>query len=69
MSGIQSRVFAISAAVAFAFVFLTALGGTKMVNGVEVRDWEAIDTNKDGVISPEEMEKFLKDIRAKKTAK
>ncbi len=69
MSGIQSRMVAISVAVALAFVFLTALGGTKMVNGVEVRDWEAIDTNKDGVISPEEMEKFLKDIRAKKTAK
>ncbi len=33
--------------------------GTKMVNGVEVRDWEAIDTNRDHSISPEEMKQFL----------
>ena len=25
------------------------------------RDWTRIDTNKDGLISPEEMEKWLKD--------
>lgn len=25
------------------------------------RDWRRIDTNKDGLISPEEMEKFLAD--------
>ncbi len=30
------------------------------------RDWAAIDTNKDGSISPEEMEVFLKSVWEKK---
>lgn len=43
-----------------------SIAGTKVVNGIEVRDWAAVDTNNDGSISPEEMEKFLKDTWAKK---
>lgn len=58
---------------------LTALGlalsatgvtaGTKVVNGTEVRDWETVDTNKDGSISPEEMEKFLQATWAQNKSK
>jgi hypothetical protein len=43
--------------------------GTKVVNGTEVRDWETVDTNKDGSISPEEMEKFLQATWAKNKSK
>jgi hypothetical protein len=28
----------------------------------EVRDWSKIDTNRDGYIQPEEMEKYLEDV-------
>jgi len=31
----------------------------KSPSSVEVRDWKAIDTNGDHLISPEEMEKYL----------
>jgi hypothetical protein len=35
----------------------------------EVRDWSKIDTNKDNLVSPEEMEKFLASTwQSKKTA-
>jgi hypothetical protein len=43
-----------------------AVAGTKTVNGIEVRDWQAVDIDKDGSISPEEMEKFLKETWGKK---
>jgi hypothetical protein len=36
-----------------------AVAATKIVNGVEVRDWSAVDLNKDHYISPEEMRQFL----------
>ena len=38
-----------------------ALAGTKTVDGVEVRDWAAIDKDGDHLVSPQEMEKHLKD--------
>ena len=53
---VQSKLIAavaLGSAVSFADV--------KTVNGVEVRDWQVIDVNKDRSISPEEMEKFLQD--------
>jgi hypothetical protein len=43
-----------------------AVAGTKMVNGVEVRDWNAIDTNKEHYISPAEMKKHLEEQWAKR---
>lgn len=46
-----------------------ALAGTKTVNGVDVRDWQAIDSNKDHSISPEEIEKFLQEEWSKKGKK
>lgn len=49
---------------------LTMLAGTALAAGAKTagspaadgpgRDWRAIDTNKDGLISPEEMEAWLK---------
>jgi hypothetical protein len=36
-----------------------AVAATKIVNGVEVRDWSAVDVNKDHYISPEEMRQYL----------
>ena len=36
-----------------------AVAATKIVNGAEVRDWSAVDLNKDHYISPEEMRQFL----------
>lgn len=42
-----------------------AVAATKIVDGVEVRDWEAIDTNQDNNISPEEMQRFLEAVWAK----
>ena len=57
---VQSKLIAavaLGSAVSFADV--------KTVNGVEVRDWQVIDVNKDRSISPEEMEKFLQDTWAK----
>jgi hypothetical protein len=34
--------------------------------GGGVRDWAAIDTNRDSAVSPEEMQKFLDDVWANK---
>lgn len=50
--------------VAMALVSTAAIAGVKNVNGVEVRNWEAIDSNDDFHVSPEEMEIFLRDVRA-----
>jgi hypothetical protein len=36
------------------------------VSGSAVRDWSAIDTNKDHSVSPEEMQKFLTEVWASK---
>ena len=44
-----------------ALVSTGAVAGTKTVDGIEVRDWAAIDTDRDHLISPQEMEKHLKD--------
>jgi hypothetical protein len=44
---------------AFLLVSTGAVAATKIVNGVEVRDWSAVDLNKDHYISPEEMQQFL----------
>jgi hypothetical protein len=46
-----------------------AVAGTKIVNGVEVRDWSAVDLNKDNNISPEEMQQFLQAQWDKKKGK
>ncbi len=62
----MGRGFAAAAIFAMLPLSQVTLAGTKIVNGTEVRDWEAIDTNKDGSISPEEIEKFLSKLRAKK---
>jgi hypothetical protein len=52
-------------------VFVIAMGGLALANSgnareanvagsTEVRDWSAIDTNKDGYVSADEMEAYLK---------
>jgi hypothetical protein len=61
---VQSKLIAAAALVALALGSAVSFAGVKTVNGVEVRDWQAIDVNKDGSISPEEMEKFLQDTWA-----
>ncbi len=48
---------------------VTAFAGTKSVEGSEVRDWQAVDLNSDDAISPEEMDKFLRDTWAKNASK
>lgn len=63
MLPVQSKLIAAAALVAFGSA--VSFAGVKTVSGVEVRDWQAIDVNKDGSISPEEMEKFLQDTWAK----
>jgi hypothetical protein len=57
------------AALGMALSSTTLVAGTKMENGTEVRDWQAIDGNKDHLISPEEMEKFLQATWAKNKPK
>lgn len=37
-----------------------AIAGTKTVDGVEVRDWKAVDTNADHLVSADEMENHLR---------
>jgi hypothetical protein len=54
----------VPAVMAMTLVSSVAFAGSKMVNGIEVRDWEAIDSNDDNYVSPDEMEIFLRDIRA-----
>lgn len=44
-----------------ALVSTGAVAGTKIVDGIEVRDWAVIDKDRDHLVSPEEMEKHLKD--------
>lgn len=47
----------------------TTEGKSAEAQSTEVRDWSKIDTNKDGLVSPEEMEKFLASKwQGKKTA-
>jgi hypothetical protein len=46
-----------------------AVAGTKMENGVEVRDWSAVDVNKDHSVSPQEMQQFLQEQWAKRQGK
>ena len=62
---VQSKLIAAIALVALVFGPTVSFAGVKTVNGVEVRDWQAVDADKDGSISPEEMEKFLQDTWAK----
>lgn len=69
MLNIQRLLFTTAATMGLVFAGMTAVAGTKVENGVEVRDWSAIDLNKDHSISPEEMEKFLKEQWAKKNNK
>lgn len=42
-------------------VSASAVAGTKTADGTEVRDWSAIDKNRDHLISPQEMESHLKE--------
>ncbi len=44
-----------------ALVSTGAVAGTKTSDGIEVRDWAAIDKDRDHLISPQEMEKHLKE--------
>lgn len=69
MLNIQRLLFTTAATMGLVFAGMTAVAGTKVENGVEVRDWSAIDLNKDHSISPEEMEKFLKEQWTKKNNK
>lgn len=69
MSSVQARVTATLLAVSLGLGSAAAFAGTKVVNGTEVRDWESVDANKDGSISPEEMEKFLQATWAKSKPK
>jgi hypothetical protein len=59
----------VPAVVAITLVSTAAIAGVKSVNGVEVRDWEAIDSNDDSHISAEEMETFLREVRAARERK
>ncbi len=54
----------VPAVMAMTLASSVAFAGSKTVNGTEVRDWEAIDSNDDHYVSPDEMEMFLRDIRA-----
>ena len=62
----KSTAVAAALLVILPFAAPVSFAGTKVVNGTEVRDWETVDSNKDRLISPEEMEKFLKDTWGKK---
>ncbi|NJD34294.1 MAG: hypothetical protein FIA96_05575 [Betaproteobacteria bacterium] len=44
-----------------ALISTGAIAGTKTSDGIEVRDWAAIDKDRDHLVSPQEMEKYLKD--------
>ena len=46
-----------------------AAAATPATTGDEVRDWARIDSNKDNLISPDEMEKYLTDSRSAAPAK
>ena len=67
----MSKVNSITATAMAALVFVatSVVAGTAIVSGKEVRNWQAIDVNKDNSISPEEMETFLKEIWARNTNK
>ena len=67
----MSKVNTITATAMAALVFVATpvVAGTAIVSGAEVRNWQAIDVNKDNSISPEEMETFLKEIWARNTNK
>lgn len=57
---------AIAALAALASTGGAAIADIKVVKGVQVRDREAIDTNKDGNISAKEMQAHLDRMWAKK---
>ncbi len=44
-----------------------AMAATKTIDGQEVRDWSAVDSNNDGHVSPEEMEAYLELVRKNKS--
>ncbi len=69
MSKINSKYVAAAGVAMLTFGWVTAFAGTTTVNGIEVRDWQAIDVNKDRAISPEEMDKFLRDTWEKNSSK
>ncbi|HKX94421.1 MAG TPA: EF-hand domain-containing protein [Methylibium sp.] len=54
-----------------AFVALALVAGSAVAapGKPETRDWSAVDTNRDGLVSPEEMEAFLAADKAKATKK
>ena len=54
----------VPAVMAMTLMTSVALAGTKNIDGVEVRDWDAIDGNDDRYVSPVDMEGFLREIRA-----
>lgn len=60
MKEIQMRKYVMPLAV-LALVCTGAVAGTKTVGGIEVRDWAAIDKDRDHLVSPQEMEQYLKD--------
>jgi hypothetical protein len=60
----MSKIF--SSCLAVLLFSTAAVAGTKIVNGVEVRDWDAVDSNKDHYISPDEMRKHLEEQWAKR---
>ena len=69
MAKFQSKLVATMALVALSFGPALTFAGTKTVNGTKVRDWQVVDIDKDGSISPEEMDKFLRDTWAKNAIK
>lgn len=48
-------------ALTVAALLLAALSAPVALAAEQGRDWTKVDTNKDGYVSPEEMEKWLKD--------
>jgi len=65
MTSVQTRIAAAVTLIGFGLASAATFAGTKTVNGSEVRDWQSVDSNGDGSISPEEMEKFLQETWAK----
>jgi hypothetical protein len=59
----------VPAFVALALVAGSAVAATGKAAKPETRDWSAVDTNRDGLVSPEEMEAFLAADKAKATKK
>jgi hypothetical protein len=59
----------VPAFVALALVAGSAVAATGKTAKPETRDWSAVDTNRDGLVSPEEMEAFLAADKAKATKK